>query len=79
VIALSTTTPKDWPIYVPVPSISPDTQAVIDQIRAMDKSRFPQRIGRASSSDIKQIDEALREVLSLLNGLKAPVKRLSSH
>lgn len=65
VIALSTTTPKKWPLYVPVPSISANTQAVIDQVRAMDKRRFLKRMGVVSGADMERIDEALRTVLNL--------------
>jgi mRNA interferase MazF len=65
VVALSTTTPKKWPLYVPVPSVSPKTQAVIDQVRAMDRSRFRKRKGAVSAADMERIDEALRIVLDL--------------
>jgi mRNA interferase MazF len=40
VIPLSTTSPKDFPLYVPLLSVSQDSQAVIDQIRAVDRSRL---------------------------------------
>jgi mRNA interferase MazF len=65
VVGLSTTSPKKWPLYVPVPSVSPTTQAVIDQVRAMDKSRFRSRKGAVSAADMERIDEALRVVLDL--------------
>jgi mRNA interferase MazF len=65
VVALSTTTPKKWPLYVLVSSISPNSQAVIDQIRAVDKSRFRKRMGAVSIADMEQIDAALRIVLDL--------------
>jgi len=65
VVALSTTAPKRWPLYVPVPSVSPHTQAVIDQVRAMDRGRFRKRKGVVSQADMQRIEEALREVLEL--------------
>ena len=65
VITLSTTTPKRWPLYVPVPSVSPNSQAVMDQVRAMDKSRFRKRKGVVSVEDMQRIDEALRIVFDL--------------
>jgi mRNA interferase MazF len=65
VVALSNTSPKKWPLYVPVPSVGPKTQAVIDQVRAMDKSRFQKRKGSVSAEDMERIDEALRIVLDL--------------
>jgi mRNA interferase MazF len=65
VVALSTTTPKKWPLYVAVPSVSPKSQVVIDQVRAMDKSRFRKRMGVVSPADMERIDEALRIVLDL--------------
>src|ERR1700719_2421377 len=55
VVALSTTSPKKWPLYVPVPSVSPTSQAVIDQLRGMDKSRFRQRMGRVSAEEMERI------------------------
>jgi mRNA interferase MazF len=65
VVGLSTTSPKKWPLYVPVPSVSPRTQALVDQIRAVDKSRFRTREGAVSSLDMEQIDQALKIVLDL--------------
>jgi mRNA interferase MazF len=65
VVGLSNTAPKRWPLYVPVPSVGPKTQAVIDQVRAMDKSRFGKRKGSVSPEDMERIDEALRVVLDL--------------
>lgn len=65
VVALSTTSPKSWPLYVPVPSISLTTQAVIDQVRAMDRTRFRNRKGFVTAEDMERIDEALRIVLHL--------------
>jgi mRNA interferase MazF len=65
VVGLSTTAPKKWPLYVPVPSVSPKTQAVMDQVRAMDKSRFGKRMGSVSAEDMERIDEALKVVLDL--------------
>jgi mRNA interferase MazF len=65
VVGLSTTSPKKWPLYVPVPSAGSKTQAVIDQVRAVDKSRFSTRKGSISAEDMQRIDEALRVVLDL--------------
>ena len=65
VVALSTTSPKNWPLYVPVPSVSPMSQAVIDQVRAMDRTRFRNRKGFVSAEEMESIDEALRIVLNL--------------
>lgn len=65
VVALSNTSPKRWPLYVPVPSVGPGTQAVIDQLRAIDKSRFRTRKGVVDAKDMQQIDAALRVVLEL--------------
>jgi mRNA interferase MazF len=65
VLALSTTSPKQWPYYVPVVSIGPATQAVVDQLRAVDKSRFGKRKGRVSKADMDRIDAALGSVLGL--------------
>jgi mRNA interferase MazF len=65
VVGLSTTSPKRWPLYVPVPSVSAQTQAVMDQIRAIDKSRFRTRKGVVSAEEMARIDEALKIVLDL--------------
>jgi mRNA-degrading endonuclease toxin of MazEF toxin-antitoxin module len=39
--------------------------AVIDQIRAVTKERFRERIGMATPREISEIGAALREVLDL--------------
>jgi len=38
VVPLPTTSPKEWPLYVPLPSAGENSQAVIDQIRVVDKT-----------------------------------------
>ena len=65
VVALSSTSPKKWPLYVAVPSVSPNSQAVIDQVRVLDRSRFLKRKGAITVVEMEQIDEALRIVLDL--------------
>jgi mRNA interferase MazF len=55
VIPLSTTSPKDFPLYVPLPSVSQNSQAVIDQIRVVDKSRLGEwkaKLTRAEMDDL---------------------------
>ena len=53
------------PLVVPTPSAGPESKAVCDQIRALDKSRLSQRIGRLSVADLAGVEGALKIVLAL--------------
>jgi len=65
IVPLSTTSPKEFPLYVPLPSIGPDSQAVIDQIRVIDKGRVGDWIGSASQADMQKIGQAMKLVFEI--------------
>ena len=65
VIPLSTTSPKKFPLYVPLASMGGGALAVIDQIRTVDKQRIGDRAGYASTSEMERIEEALKIVLHI--------------
>ena len=48
-----------------VPSAGPDSVAVVDQVRAVDKSRFVRTSGDLSTEDLAAVESALRRVLAL--------------
>jgi mRNA interferase MazF len=65
IIPLSNTSPKKPPLYVPLPSMGHSSQAVIDQIRVVDKGSIGKKIGSATSVEMQQIEDAIRIVLDL--------------
>jgi mRNA-degrading endonuclease toxin of MazEF toxin-antitoxin module len=48
-----------------VPSAGPDSVAIIDQVRAVDKSRFTHITGRLSGNDFLLVETSLRQGLQL--------------
>ncbi len=66
VIPLSTTAPRDFPLYVPMPSVGGNSQAVIDQIRVVDKGRVGDWIVRASEAEMEDIVEAMKRVFAIV-------------
>ena len=65
IIPLSTTSPKQFPLYVPVPSAGADSQAVIDQIRVVDRGRLGDYVAVASQGELDDIAEAMKIVFSI--------------
>jgi mRNA interferase MazF len=65
VVPLSASPDSAPPVVVAVPSAGPDSVAVIDQVRPVDKSRFTHTTGRLSGSDFLLVETALRQVLQL--------------
>ena len=53
------------PILVPTPSAGPNSVAVCDQLRAVDKRRLTRISGRLSTTDLRIIEEGLRRILEL--------------
>jgi len=66
VVPLSASPESAPPVVVPVPSAGKDSVAVIDQIRAVDKSRFTRSSGRVSETDLELIANSVLEMLDLL-------------
>ena len=65
VVPLSASPASAPPVVVPVPSAGPDSVAVIDQVRAVDKGRFTHTTGRLSSNDFLLVESSLRQILQL--------------
>ena len=65
VIPLSASPEDAVPVVVAVPSAGPDSVAVVDQIRAVDRSRFVSCAGKLSSDDLSAVEAALKRVLEL--------------
>jgi mRNA interferase MazF len=65
VVPLSASPADAPPIVVSVPSAGRDAVAVVDQIRAVDKSRFVNSSGSLSAQDLSVVESALRRVLGL--------------
>ena len=65
VMPLSTAVTPHPPLVVAVPSAGKTSTAKIDQLRAVDKSRFTKHEGKLSSHDMHAIEHALKTVLGL--------------
>ncbi len=64
-IPLTSTSPKKFPLYVELPSVGGGSQAVIDQMRVVDKSRIGQKIGKATQAEMEMIAEAVKAILDI--------------
>jgi mRNA interferase MazF len=53
------------PIIVSTPSAVPNSVAVCDQVRAVDKRRLTRSEGQLSAVDLRSIEDSLRRVLEL--------------
>jgi hypothetical protein len=53
------------PIIVSTPSAGPNSVAVCDQVRAVDKRRLTRSEGQLSAVDLRSIEDSLRRVLEL--------------
>ena len=65
VVPLSESSTPRPPLVVAVPSAGVDSNARIDQVRAVDKSRVVGAIGKLSSADTEAVEQGLRTVLGL--------------
>ncbi len=65
IVPLSSSPDSAPPIVLAVPSAGQDSVAVIDQIRAVDKSRFVSRHGTISTADLNNIEQAVKQILQL--------------
>lgn len=65
VIPLSTTSPKRFPLYVELASIGKGSQAVVDQIRVVDKGRFGKRVGSVTDAEMERIVEAVKMIFEI--------------
>ena len=53
------------PIIVATPSAGPNSVAVCDQLRAVDKRRLTRHSGRLSTAYLQTLEEGLRRILEL--------------
>ena len=65
VIPLSSTPTGRPPIQIPVSCEGRPSVAVLDQIRAVTKERFLQRIENVSAQQLNAIEDGLRAILEL--------------
>ncbi len=65
VVPLSSSAQPKPPIVVEVPSSGSGAVAVCDQVRAVDKTRLVERIGKLSNADLLSLSSGVRQVLGL--------------
>ena len=65
VVPLSSSPKPNPPIVIEIKCMGSSTTAVCDQIRAVDKSRILEKVKCISDSDLKQLEDGLRQTLSL--------------
>ena len=65
VVPLSSSAQSAPPIVLAVPSAGPDSVAVLDQLRAVDKKRFVSRLGVLAEADLRNLEAAAKQVLQL--------------
>ena len=65
VVPLSSSPDPRPPIVVATSSAGPDSVAVCDQVRAVDKRRLISRHGRLSPADLKAVEAGVRTILGL--------------
>lgn len=65
VVPLSASAEDAPPVVVAVPSAGPDSVAVVDQVRAVDRTRFVSKDGRLTPADLAALEAALKRVLEL--------------
>ena len=65
VVPLSHSAKDSPPVIVTMPSAGPDSVAVVDQLRAVDKQRFVRAKGFLSPDDLEALEQAVSRVLAL--------------
>ncbi len=65
VVPLSTSAKARPPVTISVSCLGKKVTAVCDQIRTVDKSRLKNQVGSLSVKDLNELDDGLRQVLSL--------------
>jgi mRNA interferase MazF len=53
------------PLVVAVPSVGPRSNARIDQLRAVDKSRVGRLVGKLPNAELREIEKAVIAILGL--------------
>lgn len=65
VVPYSTAARAAPPLTIPVQCDGQSCVAVLDQLRAVSKERFRQRIGTATESELESITDGLKKILEL--------------
>ena len=65
VIPLSSSPNPIAPVVIPIPSAGLTSIAVVDQIRAVDKTRLTEKIGVLKESELRALEKSLAQVLCL--------------
>jgi mRNA interferase MazF len=65
IVPLSTGPTPRPPVVVATPSAGPNSVAVCDQLRAVDRRRLTRTSGRISTADLRIIEDGVRRVLEL--------------
>ena len=65
VIPLNSSPEAAPPIILSVPSAGKNSVAVLDQISAVDKKRFINRAGALGEADLRNLEQAAKQVLQL--------------
>ena len=65
VVPLSASPEAAPPVVLALPSAGTDSVAVVDQMRAVDKSRFISRKGRLDKGELVLLERAIKSVLQL--------------
>jgi mRNA interferase MazF len=65
VVPLSQSAKAFPPVVVALPSAGPNSVAVMDQIRAVDKQRFVRAQGFLTAADLEALEESISQVLHL--------------
>jgi mRNA interferase MazF len=65
VVPLSSSPEPRPPLVVPVPSAGPESVAICDQLRAVDKRRLDRVFGRVENAELRAVEDGVRVVLGL--------------
>jgi len=65
VIPLSSSPKVAEPIVVAIPSIGPQTVAICDQLRAVDKRKIDRLIGAVTDTELAHVEAAVKAVFGL--------------
>jgi len=65
IVPLSSSAQARPPIVVSTPSAGGDSVAVCDQVRAVDKERFVDKIGDLSKADLMAVSAGIKQILGL--------------
>ena len=65
VVPLSTAPNESPPLLIGLRSVGTPAVAVLDQIRAVTKERLQEKLGALAPTELRAIEDALREILEL--------------